>query len=65
MTNTVEPITRQRRKQLKTLMREVKAASPSVEDDLKAYESALSAVEAENEKLREALEEVAGKNDNN
>lgn len=42
MTDKVEAITAARRKQLAKLMREVKAASPTVENDLKAYEAALT-----------------------
>lgn len=63
MTESVPPITDKRRKQLKKLMREVKAASPTVEDDLKAYESRLVQAEDRLRELEGALREIAGKND--
>lgn len=52
MTNTVEPITDKRRNDLKVSIR---AASPTVESDLRAYEARLSAVEEENKDLRKVL----------
>ncbi len=52
MTNTVEPITDENRKAIKKWANSI---GPEVCEWLDAYEARLSALEAENEKLREAL----------
>lgn len=56
MTNKAEAITDKRRKQITGLIREAKAASPTVEADLLAYEAALTASEQRVKELEEAYE---------
>lgn len=52
------PITQERRKQLQKLMKNVAAASPTVEDDLRAYEVRVRQLEGTLDDLRAPLEQA-------